>query len=75
MYTNALWGTRARRAHLISTKYFKCDCKRCADPTELGTNFSTIICNVSFECLIFMPILCLYSLNKMSNGSLKANRL
>jgi len=47
MYTNALWGTRERRAHLLSTKYFKCNCKRCSDATELGTHFSTIVCNVS----------------------------
>lgn len=48
MYTNALWGTRERRAHLLSTKYFECHCNRCSDATELGTNFSTIICNVRF---------------------------
>lgn len=58
MYTNALWGTQERRAHLMSTKYFKCICKRCSDPTELGTNFSTIVCNVSFnlKILIFLFI-------------------
>ncbi|XP_001950081.1 SET domain-containing protein SmydA-8 [Acyrthosiphon pisum] len=50
MYTNALWGTRERRAHLLSTKYFKCKCKRCSDATELGTNFSTIVCNVKGFC-------------------------
>lgn len=55
MYTNALWGTRERRAHLMSTKYFKCDCKRCSDATELGTHFSTIVCNVSLK---FKTYLC-----------------
>ncbi|XP_060848787.1 SET domain-containing protein SmydA-8-like [Rhopalosiphum padi] len=50
MYTNALWGTRERRAHLLSTKYFKCKCKRCSDPTELGTHLSTIVCNVKNFC-------------------------
>jgi len=55
MYTNALWGTRERRAHLLSTKYFKCTCKRCSDATELGTHFSTIVCKV---CSI--PILSLH---------------
>ncbi|CAK9805253.1 SET domain-containing protein SmydA-8, isoform A [Anthophora quadrimaculata] len=44
MYTHALWTTRARRSHLLETKYFSCHCKRCADPTELGTHFSTLIC-------------------------------
>lgn len=48
MYTNALWGTRERRAHLLSSKYFECQCNRCSDATELGTNLSTVICNVSF---------------------------
>lgn len=26
-------------------KYFHCKCKRCLDPTELGTNLSSIKCN------------------------------
>lgn len=54
MYTNALWGTQQRRAHLMSTKYFKCNCKRCSDATELGTNFSTVVCNVSFKLKIYI---------------------
>lgn len=54
MYTNALWGTQERRAHLMSTKYFKCSCKRCSDPTELGTNFSTLVCNVSILTIRYM---------------------
>lgn len=49
MYTNALWGTQGRRAHLFSTKYFKCTCQRCSDATEFGTNFSTVVCNVSIK--------------------------
>ncbi|CAD1474990.1 unnamed protein product, partial [Heterotrigona itama] len=44
MYTHALWTTKARRAHLLETKYFSCHCKRCADPTELGTHFGTLKC-------------------------------
>lgn len=44
MYTHALWSTRARRAHLSETKYFSCHCKRCADPTELGTHLGTLKC-------------------------------
>jgi len=43
MYTHALWGTIARRDHLNISKRFWCVCKRCADPTEFGTNFSTIL--------------------------------
>ncbi|KAL0106622.1 hypothetical protein PUN28_016359 [Cardiocondyla obscurior] len=44
MYTHALWSTRARREHLLATKYFTCRCKRCADPTELGTHLGTLNC-------------------------------
>lgn len=44
MYTHALWGTQARREHLKETKYFSCECKRCADPTELGTYLSALRC-------------------------------
>jgi len=42
MYSHALWGTIARRDHLHQTKNFWCQCKRCCDPTEFGSNFSTI---------------------------------
>ncbi|XP_014250343.1 protein msta-like [Cimex lectularius] len=44
MYTHMLWGTAARLEHLKNTKYFVCKCKRCQDPTELGTNLSTLKC-------------------------------
>ncbi|XP_050442729.1 SET and MYND domain-containing protein 4-like isoform X2 [Adelges cooleyi] len=50
MYTNALWGTRGRRAHLMATKYFSCNCTRCSSNTELGTHFSTVICNAKDFC-------------------------
>lgn len=30
-------------------KYFKCSCKRCEDPTEMGTNLSSIAC---MECIV-----------------------
>jgi len=43
MYTHALWGTIARRDHLHINKNFWCQCARCVDPTEFGTNFSTIL--------------------------------
>lgn len=45
MYTHALWGTIARRDHLNISKNFWCTCTRCQDPTEFGTNFSTILDN------------------------------
>ncbi|KAF5306268.1 hypothetical protein FQA39_LY08966 [Lamprigera yunnana] len=43
-YTHALWGTQARREHLMETKYFSCQCLRCKDPTELGTYLSALRC-------------------------------
>lgn len=44
MYTHALWGTQARREHLLETKYFECRCDRCKDPTEMGTHLSAMRC-------------------------------
>ena len=46
-YTKLLQGTVERRTDLLENKYFVCCCKRCIDPTEFGTNFSTLKC---FEC-------------------------
>ncbi|XP_037033809.1 SET domain-containing protein SmydA-8-like isoform X2 [Bradysia coprophila] len=44
-YTHALSGTEVRRQHLMEGKYFHCKCRRCLDPTELGTNLSSIQCS------------------------------
>ncbi|VVC87245.1 unnamed protein product [Leptidea sinapis] len=44
-YTHALSPTIVRREHLRESKYFDCECQRCADPTELGTHMSTIKCS------------------------------
>ena len=44
IYTQMIWGTAARRDFLKNTRFFLCTCRRCADPTELGTNFSAIRC-------------------------------
>ncbi|KAJ8978882.1 hypothetical protein NQ317_008497 [Molorchus minor] len=44
IYTQILWGTSARRHDLKKTKYFVCKCKRCQDPTELGTYMSALRC-------------------------------
>ena len=43
-YTQTLWDTTRRRAHLKIAKCFDCTCKRCCDPTELGTFASSILC-------------------------------
>jgi len=43
-YTSSLLPTMLRRENLSLTKFFECDCARCADPTELGTNASSLKC-------------------------------
>lgn len=44
-YTHALSQTIVRREYLLESKFFNCECQRCADPTELGTQLSTLKCN------------------------------
>lgn len=44
MYTNMIWGTLLRQEHLLTNKYFVCECERCLDATELGTNISSMKC-------------------------------
>ena len=41
---NIFRTTRDRRLHLKYSKYFDCSCRRCSDPTELGTFLSSIKC-------------------------------
>lgn len=43
-YTDSLWPTAERRAHLSYSKRFHCDCPRCCDPTECGTYLSGLKC-------------------------------
>ncbi|KAG7176014.1 SET domain-containing protein SmydA-8-like [Homarus americanus] len=43
-YTDPMWGTANRQLHLKTSKYFKCTCGRCQDPTELGTHLSSLRC-------------------------------
>ncbi|XP_064081405.1 SET domain-containing protein SmydA-8-like [Macrobrachium nipponense] len=43
-YTQTLWGTSTRLAHLSTCKMFTCVCNRCNDPTELGSHLSSISC-------------------------------
>ena len=45
-YVSTMANTLYRRRQLKALKYFDCDCKRCADPTELGSHFSTLVCRV-----------------------------
>ncbi|CAO1309455.1 unnamed protein product [Diamesa serratosioi] len=44
-YTYTLDSTAERQKFLSAAKYFKCQCERCLDPTELGTHFSTLKCS------------------------------
>lgn len=43
-YSDPIWGTATRQIHLKETKHFTCTCRRCKDPTELGTFYSGIKC-------------------------------
>ncbi|XP_038222452.1 SET domain-containing protein SmydA-8 [Zerene cesonia] len=44
-YTHALAPTLTRREYLLESKFFNCECERCADPTEMGTHLSTLKCS------------------------------
>ena len=44
MYSDPMWATANRQNHLYETKYFHCKCPRCTDPSELGTEFSSLKC-------------------------------
>ena len=39
-----MWGTANRQHHLYETKFFRCRCARCLDPTEMNTEFSSLRC-------------------------------
>merc|ERR1719277_34460 len=41
-YTTTLYNTLYRRRSLKNAKYFDCCCPRCSDPSEFGSNFSTL---------------------------------
>ena len=43
-YTDPMWGTFNRIMHLRETKFFTCSCRRCVDPSELQTYFSSLKC-------------------------------
>ncbi|XP_055373089.1 SET domain-containing protein SmydA-8 [Condylostylus longicornis] len=44
-YTQPLKSTLLRQEHLRQAKCFDCTCKRCMDPTELGTYCGAILCS------------------------------
>jgi hypothetical protein len=43
-YLDVTRATLERRSHLQDLYLFQCNCKRCSDPTELGTNYSSVKC-------------------------------
>ncbi|XP_034951978.1 SET domain-containing protein SmydA-8-like [Chelonus insularis] len=54
-YTDLLWSTHLRRKYLIMSKHFECNCYRCSDPTEFGSNISALRC-ANLECYgIILP--------------------
>uniref|UniRef100_T1I1Y7 Protein msta n=1 Tax=Rhodnius prolixus TaxID=13249 RepID=T1I1Y7_RHOPR len=63
-YTDPLWATPTRRAHLQDTKYFSCSCARCSDPTEMGTYFSAVGCNLENCTGLVLPNSFLEDANK-----------
>lgn len=44
-YANVLQGSFNRKQHLREGKYFECQCQRCKDPTELGSELSSLKCH------------------------------
>jgi len=43
-YLSALKGTHRRRKKICDEWYFDCNCRRCSDPSECGTNISGVKC-------------------------------
>ncbi|XP_053659241.1 SET domain-containing protein SmydA-8 [Anopheles marshallii] len=54
-YAHILQGTLKRRHHLKEEKFFDCNCRRCSDPTELGTYCSALRCTKCQRGLI-LPV-------------------
>lgn len=55
-YSDVLWGTANRQHHLQQTKMFQCDCLRCTDVTEFGTNYDAVKCNQEGCTGLALPI-------------------
>ena len=45
-YMTPMLGNVPRRTKIRNNWYFDCDCPRCQDPSELGTNVSGAVCQV-----------------------------
>ncbi|XP_046681271.1 uncharacterized protein LOC124368041 [Homalodisca vitripennis] len=57
-YTDPLQATIDRQKHLREGKYFSCSCRRCMDPTELGTMLGGLRCP---RCRVGHVLACLES--------------
>ncbi|KAI4456266.1 set and mynd domain containing arthropod-specific member 4 isoform a [Holotrichia oblita] len=55
-YGNCLKGTYERRQHLREGKYFDCVCRRCSDPSEMGTHLSSVKCKKCADGLVVPAI-------------------
>ncbi|KAK3927128.1 SET domain-containing protein SmydA-8, isoform A [Frankliniella fusca] len=74
-YSALLWGSPARRQHLLRTKHFLCTCARCKDPTVSGSASAVLRSCMCFihtavgETQIFEGGTCLAALPCPSRGS------
>jgi len=48
------FGTKARQDHLKEIQGFNCQCSRCEDPIELGSNMSTWMCTNCRKCSLVL---------------------
>ncbi|KAK9752787.1 SET domain [Popillia japonica] len=55
-YGNCLKGTYERRQRLREGKYFDCVCRRCSDPSEMGTHLSSVKCKKCRNGLVIPTI-------------------
>ena len=55
-YSQVFWTTDQRRTYLKETKNFWCECERCQDPSEFGSNSSAVNCRNCDEYIL--PVSC-----------------
>jgi len=55
-YMDPTIGTLERRSNMMDVCFFTCFCPRCKDPTELGSNFSTLKCPCGGNLLATNPL-------------------
>lgn len=73
-YISYLFGNTLRRRDIQDNWMFECRCPRCQDPTELGTNLSSLVCpscmgvilpvNNSLQCEVWECQACGYTLER-----------